>query len=105
MRQKVNFRDFDKLLFLTPLLIFAVGALSIYSASFKANPLTDQAFVTRQVLWMGVGALLVFLVVRVNYFKLMDFVWPLYGLTLFLLVAVLFMPARLGARRWIDLGG
>jgi rod shape determining protein RodA len=105
MKPRVNFRDFDKLLFLTPLLIFTIGILSIYSASFKANQNADQTFVVRQLLWMGVGALFVFLIVRVNYFKLMDFAWPIYILAQFFLILVLFMPARLGAHRWIDLGG
>ena len=104
MRKKISFRNFDKLLFVTPLLIFIIGALSLYSASFKSGTV-DQTLVMRQIFWMGVGGLLVFLVVRVDYFKLQDFAWPLYILTIFLLILVLFMPARLGAHRWISLGG
>lgn len=105
MRKKASFRTFDKLLFLTPILIFLIGIFTIYSASFKASQSIDQTLVVRQMLWMGVAALLVFLVVKIDYFKLQDFVWPIYTVSLLLLILVLFMPARLGAHRWIQVGG
>ena len=105
MRKRASFQNFDKTLFLMPLLIFLIGILSIYSASFKSGQPIDQTLAMRQFLWMAIGALFVFLIVRVDYFKLQDLVWPLYFFSIFLLSAVLFMPARLGAHRWIPLGG
>ena len=105
MRRKLHFSRFDKLLFFTPILIFLIGILSIYSASFKAHQSLDDTLAARQLMWMGVAVLTVFLIVRWDYFRLVDFAWPLYFLSLLFLVGVLFMPARLGARRWIDLGG
>jgi len=104
VRKKVSFRNFDKFLFLTPILIFLIGILSIYSASFKSSQSFDQTLAMKQILWMAIGSLGVFLVVRVDYFKLKDLVWPAYFLALLFLVLVLFMPARLGAHRWIPLG-
>ncbi len=103
--RKVQFSRFDKLLFFTPITIFLIGILSVYSASYKVNQSFNDQLATRQLLWMGVGILVVFLVVRRSYFRLVDLAWPFYFVSLFLLVAVLFTPARLGARRWIDLGG
>jgi rod shape determining protein RodA len=105
MRKRIQFSRFDKLLFFTPVAIFAIGILSVYSASFKANQSLNDQLAVRQLLWMGVGILVIFLVVRRSYFRLVDLAWPLYFLSLFFLAAVLFTPARLGARRWIDLGG
>src|SRR3989338_1391061 len=105
MRKKISFRQFDKQLFLTPILIFVIGLFSLYSASFKSSQALDQILAMRQVLWMGIGILLVFLIVRFDYFKLQDFVWPLYVLSVIFLILVLFMPARLGAHRWVPLGG
>ena len=102
---KVRFRQFDKQLFFMPLAIFLIGILSIYSASFKAHQSLDATLAVRQVLWMGIGVLTVFLIARWDYFKFADLAWPLYSFSLVLLVGALFMPARLGARRWIDLGG
>ncbi|MGH7198913.1 MAG: rod shape-determining protein RodA [Candidatus Omnitrophota bacterium] len=105
MRKKINFQQFDKTLFFTPILIFLVGIVTIYSASFKTNQSLYSPLVLKQILWMGVGALLALLIVRYNYFRLQDFVWPFYGVSLALLLLVLFMPARMGAHRWISLGG
>jgi len=105
VRKRISFRQFDKQLFLTPVLIFVIGLFSIYSASFKSAQTIDQILAMRQIAWMGIGILLVFLIVRFDYFKLQDFVWPAYFLSIFFLVLVLFMPARLGAHRWIPLGG
>ncbi len=98
-------RDFDRVLFMAPILIFLLGILSIYSASFKAGQSWSDTLATKQVLWMGIGILLVFLIARGDYFRLMDWAWPLYLISLLLLVAVLFAPARLGAHRWISVGG
>lgn len=105
MRKKINFRDFDKTLFLTPILIFLIGLATIYSASFKAHQPLVETLATRQMIWMAAAILLVFLVVRFDYYRLQDLAWPSYILSLLLLVAVLFTPARLGARRWIEIGG
>lgn len=105
MRRGNPFSRFDKLLFFTPVAIFAIGILSVYSASYKVDQSLHDTLALRQLLWMAVAILAVFLIIRLNYFKLMDLAWPLYFLSLFFLVTVLFMPARLGARRWIDLGG
>lgn len=104
MRKKINFRNFDKTLFVAPLLIFVIGILSIYSASFKSHQEIQQTLAVKQMLWMGVGVLLVFLIIRSDYFRLMDLAWPIYIFSLCLLVLVFFMPARLGAHRWIGLG-
>ena len=105
MRKKISYRHFDKLLFLMPVLIFLIGIFSIYSASFKSSQSFNQILAVRQILWMGTGILVVFLIVRVGYFRLQDFAWPAYILTVLLLVAVLGVPARLGAHRWIPVGG
>ena len=72
MRKKINFKYFDKILFFTPLLIFIIGLLSIYSASFKAHETILQTLALKQTLWMGVGILLVFLIIRTDYFRLAD---------------------------------
>ncbi len=104
MRKKINYRYFDKLLFLAPLIIFLIGLASVYSASYKSGQTLMQILAVKQLLWMGAGILLVFLTVRFEYFKLQDLAWPSYFISLFFLALVLFMPARLGAHRWIGVG-
>src|SRR3990167_8099205 len=105
MRKKISFRHFDKLLFFTPIGIFLIGIISIYSASFKTHQSLDETLAMKQILWMAVAVLVVFLSMRTDYFKLQDLAWPLYFISLILLVVVLFAPARLGAHRWIGFGG
>ncbi|MBI2095839.1 MAG: rod shape-determining protein RodA [Candidatus Omnitrophica bacterium] len=105
MKKNIGFRQFDKVLFFAPLGIFLIGFLSIYSASFQSRQALGETLAMRQVIWMGIGVLLVFLVVRVDYFRLQDLAWPCYAASVLLLILVLFMPARLGAHRWIGLGG
>ena len=105
MRHRVQFSRFDKLLFFTPIAIFTIGILSVTSASYKVHQSLNDQLAVRQLLWMAVGILLVFLIVRHSYFRLIDIAWPLYFTSLFFLALVLFMPSRMGARRWIDLGG
>jgi len=99
-----SFRDFDRLLFAAPLVIFLLGIVTIYSASFKSHQTIDQSLAVRQILWMVVAILMAALVARSDYFKLQDIAWPLYLVSLVLLVVALLMPARLGAHRWIGFG-
>lgn len=105
MRRRPLLRHLDKALFLAPLAIFLIGLVSLYSASLRIRASVEEGLVIRQCLWMGIGTLLVFLMARINYFKLQDFALPVYLLSIFLLVAVLFAPARLGAHRWISIAG
>ncbi len=105
MKQKIRFERIDKMLFLTPILIFLIGLVSIYSASFKASQTLHESLAVKQVLWMGVGILLVALMARTDYFKLQDLAWPLYIFSILLLVLVLFTPSRLGAHRWFRIAG
>lgn len=94
----------DWLLMILPVLIFCVGLFFIHSASRQAGGGWDASLAVKQVFWMLMGFGVMLLTLRFPYRILQDWVWPFYGAVLFLLVIVLFMPARLGARRWIDLG-
>lgn len=94
----------DWVLMVLPVLIFSVGLFFIHSASRQAGAGWDTSLAVKQVFWMMIGFGVMLVTLRFPYRVLQDWVWPLYGAVLFLLVAVLFMPARLGARRWIDLG-
>ena len=103
MKRKINLFRIDKALLFAPLLIFGIGLLSILSTSMRSDQSFDEKFVLRQVLWMTIGILFLLLVIRIPYFRLADLAWPFYFVSVFLLVLVLFMPARLGAHRWIGL--
>lgn len=97
-------RQPDWVLLCLPIVIFLVGVFFVHSASWQAGAGWDRSLALKQVFWMLIGVGVMLATIRFPYRFLQDWAWPLYGGVLFLLVAVLFMPSHLGARRWIDLG-
>lgn len=95
-----------KLIALTAVLL-AAGLLWLFSASAL---LADRQFsdpyyyLKRQLLWASLGLGLAAVLARTDYRRLREWVWPALGLTILLLVAVLFAPPVAGVRRWIRLG-
>ncbi|MGI5891554.1 MAG: rod shape-determining protein RodA [Bacillota bacterium] len=88
-------------------MIFATLAINlIILSSASANVVDGDPFyhVKKQLLWIGVGTVVFFMVALFNYdnFKKLDIF--IYGLTILLLITVLFAPEQKGAHRWFDLG-
>lgn len=88
-------------------LLFAVGVLNLYSASaFRLEDgLSVNPFYQKQLVWglMGLAGMAVFMVF--DYRHLQVVAWPLFGVTICLLVGtLLFGKVIYGARRWLDLG-
>lgn len=89
------------------LLLLTIGLIMLFSASYAyAHYYFDNSFyfISRQMLWAVMGCVLMVLISTLDYRMLYKLAWPLMILTFILLVAVLFFPARGGARRWINLG-
>lgn len=85
--------------------LMAIGIVILYSSSSARG--SDPLFYTRrQLIWMlaavGIGAL----VAKIPYHAWRTLAWPLFGVTVVLLIAV-FLPfigsAAKGSARWIDL--
>jgi cell division protein FtsW len=101
---------FDGLLLFAVVLLAAVGAVMVYSASAMTaeQKLGDQFYyLKRQLVAGGIGLTLLVAALKLGYRKISALAYPLLGLTFVLLVLVL-VPGigRVagGARRWIDLG-
>ncbi len=89
-------------LLVAALLLAAIGLATVHSAS---SELTHD-YLPRQLLWVGLGLVLVALTVSLDYHVLMDLSPALYGLGLVALVLVLFFgDVRGGARSWLGWGG
>ncbi|QDU78820.1 Peptidoglycan glycosyltransferase MrdB [Polystyrenella longa] len=58
----------------------------------------------RQLIWIMLSVPVMFLTTTVSYRRLIPLSYLLFGVSLFLLVTVYFMPARNGSHRWIPLG-
>ena len=97
------FKNFDKTLFFSVLAILFMGLLILYSASMKYH---SQNMVFRQAVWIFVGLIFLFIILRIDYQRFISISYLLYGINIFLLILVLFFgEARGGAHRWISIGG
>lgn len=98
MSNKRFFRGFDWLVFASVCGLLAISFFFVWSASSKA-----LAF--RQLIWMGVGMGLFFLLLRYDYLRIVRHAYWLYILWIGVLIAVLFVGSSIrGSRRWFDLG-
>ncbi len=89
-------------LLLAAALLAAIGLATVHSASAELA----HDYLPRQMLWVGLGLVLVAIAVSIDYHVLMDLSPALYGLGLVALVLVLFFgEVRGGARSWLGWGG
>jgi cell division protein FtsW len=93
--------------------LVAFGLLSVYSASSyvaQVQGLEDSHYLFQQVRRAGIGLVILAAASVVNYRLYQGLAWPLLGLTVLLLIALLLpgteaiAPRINGARRWLDLG-
>ena len=94
----------DKLLFGSVVLLVVWGIACIYSAgSGSVGRGGEYAF--RQTGWGILSCTAYIVIVAVGYRKFMDWAYPLYALTLLmLLITVLLAPRVKGAQSWVSLG-
>ncbi len=99
--------NMDWPLLLTYFAIVTCGVMTVYSTAFDAdhpNLFDFSMFYGKQMMWIGVSlflGLIVFLIDSEIYRK---FAVPIYMFTLLLLIVVLFMPSKNGARAWLGFG-
>lgn len=101
--ERITFRDFDWWLLAIVLAICSIGILEIYSATQNT---TLAGMHWRQMGWVALGLVGMFILARVDYHAVLDQAPLLYLLSLAALLAVLlFGEARYGARSWIFIAG
>jgi len=90
-------------LLLAALGLVGMGLLTVYSAT--SIPGAHQGLWMKQLLWFGIAFTAAWIVAAIH-FRLYDSLsWPLYVVSLLLLVAVLFIgTSKMGAKRWIEIG-
>ncbi|MDD5422142.1 MAG: rod shape-determining protein RodA [Candidatus Omnitrophica bacterium] len=100
------FKDLDKTLITVTFLILIIGLLSVFSATqAKALPFAES-YLFRQANFVIIGIVFLIICVSVSYQKFIDLSYIFYGINIILLVLVLVLGhARLGAQRWISIGG
>lgn len=105
-KSQTDFRYLDKSILLAMAVLIGVGLLAIYSAvtAYNAPAELKQNF-SKQVIWFAVGIIVLSIVVLMPMKFFYKQAYWLYVLTLFLLVAVLFVGGSKGVHRWFQFGG
>jgi rod shape determining protein RodA len=98
-----RFRDFDWVLLGFVAVLSVLSVLEIRSATAMTK---FHGFQQKQIGFLAVGLVAMFVVSLVDYHRLLDIAHWAYGISLVSLVAVKLVGQKvLGARRWINLGG
>ena len=100
----------DKWLFGTVLLLVLFGLVMVFSASAvmaKATVGSPYAYVRNQAVWVLLGIVALFVLMRVPYRKYNNpkLIFPVMAVTALLLLAVFAMSGMNGAHRWVRFAG
>jgi hypothetical protein len=94
----------DPLLLLATLGLVAASLISLKGATQNDIPGSPNFYVYRQAIYAAIGLVLMYVVSRLDYSRLRELRYPLYGLMLALLATVLAIAtATLGTKAWIPL--
>jgi rod shape determining protein RodA len=96
---------FDWTIFTVGLALGGVGLVSVLSATWTGAHHPLDPLVVRQLIWIGVGAVVMTAAALFDYRALNSYAYPFYAVTLGLLIAVAVAGQSTGgSRRWINLG-
>ena len=93
------------------LLLLAVGLIMLYSASsaqsqYDTGYTISTKYLQKQAVCAGLGLLCMWAFSRIPADFWLKFAWPLYGISILLLLSVLVVGESVnGARRWINIAG
>lgn len=90
------------------LALVAFGLVMLFSASYAVAMYrrgNGYAFIRPQLLFAAIGIAAMYAASRVDYHIYHKLAWPMLGVSVVLLVLVLFMPEYNGCKRWIVLPG
>lgn len=105
MKNFISSKNLDFSLIVLVLVIFIMGLLFLYSASYQKSLSLSKNFTLMQLAWMGLSIIFFIMIIIIGYQHLLDGAYILYVLGLISLLLVLFFaPLRFGARRWFDIG-
>ncbi|MGH9713537.1 MAG: rod shape-determining protein RodA [Candidatus Acidiferrales bacterium] len=103
MKDRPRVQDFDWPLLSIVAAITGIGVLEIYSSTHASGMAGIQ---WKQLMWIGLGIIGMFLISRIDYHTLLDQAPVLYMIGIATLLIVLAIGhSRFGAKRWVSLGG
>ena len=101
---------YDKGVFFLTLIFLVLGIIAVAdsSAPLALNTFSDSFyFVRQQLIWAGIGLVLLFTALKIHYSFWKKIAYPLFGLSVLFLILVLVpgLSTKIyGARRWLDFG-
>lgn len=96
---KNNIFHMDKMILLIVYALVTISTAFVYSAT------RQNGMVIKNILWIAVGSVLVFVLASIDYKIVKRYVWHIYGIGAALLLLVRFAGKKtLGAQRWISIG-
>jgi rod shape determining protein RodA len=88
---------------LAALALIGIGLSTVYSAT--TVPGQHEGLWIRQLMWLGLALVAGMLAASIHYRAFESLAYPLYAISLLLLVAVLLVgTSAMGAKRWLDMG-
>jgi rod shape determining protein RodA len=98
-------QNFDWLLLALILTIAGIGIVNLYSAGYNRTPGGITPVYLKQVYWLIVGLWVMFLTLTIDYRHLERLAYPLYILSIILLLAVMVAGKTVsGSKRWLGAG-
>lgn len=92
---------FDWIIFFLTISLSVIGIINIYSATL----IDSNNLYQKQLIWFLIGLGFMLLITFINYIHLERLAYPIYGLSIALLIATfLFGRTTAGATRWLNLG-
>lgn len=97
-------RYLDLRLLVTVMVLVVCGLIAIYSASYANESRAALLNFERQLIWVVLGMLVLGATILTPIRLVYQYAYSVYGVTVLLLVLVLFFGTGAGARRWIPFG-
>jgi rod shape determining protein RodA len=103
MATKFRLPSLDVPMAIAGLVLVAIGVGTVFSAT--TVPGAHEGLWMRQVMWLGLALLAAWVAAAMHYRAYDSLAYPIYAVSLVLLVAVLlFGTSAMGAKRWLELG-
>ncbi len=98
-------KNIDWLLILLVLAVVSLGIINLFSAGLNQTGDRSTPLYVKQIYWLLIGLVLMFAMTTFDYRRLERLAYPLYWLSILLLVAVMLVGKVVaGSKRWLVLG-
>lgn len=97
--------NWDWILLLLLILLAAISIANLYSATYQIRDMGGSQIFVKQIYWYMMGFSICLLMTTFNYYKLLQLAYPVYFVSIALLILVLIIgKTTSGSQRWLALG-